>query len=40
MRFRMLLGRSGIPDEYHVVPGKSYLLGGFKDVNNFGEEEE
>ena len=40
MRFRMLLGRSGIPDGYHVVPGKSYLLGGFKDVNEFGEEEE
>ena len=25
MRFRMLLGRSGIPDGYHVIPGKSYL---------------
>ena len=40
MRFRMLLGRSGIPDGYHVVPGKSYLLGGFRDANEFGEEEE
>jgi hypothetical protein len=40
MRFRMLLGRSGIPDGYHVVPGKSYLLGGFKGGHEFGEEEE
>jgi hypothetical protein len=40
MRFRMLLGRSGIPDGYHVIPGKSYLLGGFKGAHEFGEEEE
>ena len=40
MRFRMLLGRSGIPDGYYVIPGKSYLLGGFKGSHEFGEEEE
>ena len=40
MRFRMLLGRSGIPDGYHVIPGKSYLLGGFMGAHEFGEEEE
>ena len=40
MRFRMLLGRSGIPDGYHVIPGKSYLLGGFTGAHEFGEEEE
>ena len=39
MRFRMLLGRSGIPQDYHVIPGKSYLLGGFRDASEFGEEE-
>ena len=39
MRFRMLLGRSGIPQDYHVVPGQSYLLGGFRDASEFGEEE-
>ena len=40
MRFRMLLGRSGIPDGYYVIPGKSYLLGGFEGSHEFGEEEE
>ena len=40
MRFRMLLGRSGIPDGYHVIPGKLYLLGGFTGAHEFGEEEE
>ena len=40
MRFRMLLGRSGILDGYHVIPRKSYLLGGFKGAHEFGEEEE
>ena len=40
MRFRMLLGRSGIPDGYYVIPGKSYLLGGCKGSHEFGEEEE
>ena len=40
MRFRMLLGRSGIPDGYYVIPGKSYLLGGLKGSHEFGEEED
>ena len=39
MRFRMLLGRSGIPQGYDMVPGQSYLLGGFRDASEFGEEE-